>query len=128
MRLDKWLWAARFFRTRSLAKQAIEKGQISLGGVRPKASREVAVGEVLTVQQGFDQKTVEVLALSEQRGSAPVAQLLYRESEQSMAQREARALERRAQALSQPQADCRPTKRERRQREELLKIWNEGDL
>lgn len=125
MRLDKWLWAARFFKTRSLAKQAIEKGQIKIAGVRPKPSREVHVGEELVIEQGFDEKTVTVEGLSEQRGPAAVAQLLYSESAESIAARTAKAEQRKLQALAQPHADHRPNKQERRQREAFLKIWEE---
>lgn len=125
MRLDKWLWTARFFKTRSLAKQAIEKGQIKIGGVRPKPSRDIMCNEVLVIEQGFDEKTVTVLALSEQRGPAAVAQTLYEESAASIAARQAKAEQRKLQALSQPHSDHRPNKQERRQREEFLKIWEE---
>lgn len=114
LRLDKWLWAARFFRTRSMAKTAIEGGKVQLGGQRVKVSREISIGEVLTVRQGFDEKEVTVLGLSAQRRSASEAQQLYRESEASVARREAAAAARRAQPapLYPPR---RPSKRERRQ-------------
>ena len=85
LRLDKWLWAARFFKTRSLAKSAIEGGKVHCGGERCKASKEIRVGDQLQIRQGFDQRSVEVLQLSDQRRGAPEAQLLYRESERSVA-------------------------------------------
>lgn len=125
MRLDKWLWVARFFKTRSLAKQAIEKGQVLVDGQRPKGSREIAAGDVLQVQQGFDRKTVTVLALAEQRGPASVAQALYSEDEASIRLREEKAAQRRAQQLSAPVSDHRPNKRERRQWQALSDLLNE---
>lgn len=125
MRLDKWLWVARFFKTRSLARQAIEKGQVLVDGQRPKSSREIAAGDVLQVQQGFDRKTVTVLGLAEQRGPASVAQALYREDEESIRLREEKVAQRRAQQLSAPVSDHRPNKRERRQWQALSDLLNE---
>ncbi len=116
VRLDKWLWAARFFKTRSLAKQAIEGGKVHYNGERCKVSKEVELGATLTLRQGWDAKTVEVQALSDQRRGAPEAQLLYRETEDSIKQREARAAQRKAFG---PGADLisreRPNKKQRRQ-------------
>ena len=116
VRLDKWLWAARFFKTRSLAKQAIEGGKVHYNGERCKVSKEVEVGATLTIRQGWDTKTVEVQTLSDQRRGAPEAQCLYRETEDSIKQREARAAQRKAFG---PGADLisreRPNKKERRQ-------------
>jgi ribosome-associated heat shock protein Hsp15 len=88
MRIDKWLWAARFFRTRSAAKDAIEGGKVHYQGDRVKVSKDVRVGMELTIRQGFDEKTVEVKALSEHRGGAPAAQLLYEETAPSIAKRD----------------------------------------
>ncbi|MAY35747.1 MAG: RNA-binding protein [Spongiibacteraceae bacterium] len=116
VRLDKWLWAARFFKTRSLAKQAIEGGKVHYNGERCKVSKEVEVGATLTIRQGWDTKTVEVQTLSDQRRGAPEAQCLYRETEDSIKQREARAAQRKAFG---PGADLisreRPNKKQRRQ-------------
>ncbi|WP_372760003.1 ribosome-associated heat shock protein Hsp15 [Litorivivens sp.] len=116
VRLDKWLWAARFFKTRSLAKQAIEGGKVHYNGARCKVSKEVEVGAKLTLRQGWDNKTVIIEAISEQRRGAPEAQQLYRETEDSIKQRELRAAERKAHG---PGADLlsreRPTKKQRRQ-------------
>ncbi len=116
VRLDKWLWAARFFKTRSLAKQAIDGGKVHYNGERCKVSKEVGLGATLTIRQGWDAKTVEVQALSDQRRGAPEAQLLYRETEDSIKQREARAAQRKAFG---PGADLvsreRPNKKQRRQ-------------
>lgn len=116
VRLDKWLWAARFFKTRSLAKQAIEGGKVHYNGERCKVSKEVEVGASLTIRQGWDAKIVEVQTLSDQRRGAPEAQCLYRETEDSIKQREARAAQRKAFG---PGADLisreRPNKKQRRQ-------------
>jgi ribosome-associated heat shock protein Hsp15 len=116
VRLDKWLWAARFFKTRSLAKQAIEGGKVHYNGERCKVSKEVELGASLTIRQGWDAKTVEIQALSDQRRGAPEAQCLYRETEDSIKQREARAAQRKAFG---PGADLisreRPNKKQRRQ-------------
>src|SRR6185503_12302594 len=89
VRLDLWLWAARFFKTRSLAKQAIESGKVELAGQIAKPSRALRVGEAMQVRRGLELFEIEVLALSNQRGPASVAQTLYRESEASIARREA---------------------------------------
>ena len=80
IRIDKWLWAARFFKTRSIAKAAIEGGKVHHNGERVKVSKEIRVGTELTIQQGFDKKTVLVKALSGVRGPAPIAQQLYEET------------------------------------------------
>ncbi|HEX5306030.1 MAG TPA: RNA-binding S4 domain-containing protein [Dyella sp.] len=89
VRVDVWLWAARFFKTRSLAKQAIGGGKVEFNGGPCKAARPVRVGDRLVVRRGEETMEVEVLGLSEQRGPAPVAQALYRESEASRLAREA---------------------------------------
>ncbi len=115
VRIDKWLWAARFFKTRSLAKQAVEGGKVQSQGQKLKPSKEITTGLMLTVRQGYDDKTVEVLALSEQRRGAPEAALLYRETPESIAEREERAAQRKAGMGSYLISDHRPTKKERRQ-------------
>ena len=89
VRLDTWLWAARFFKTRSLAKQAIEAGRVELAGAVCKPSRELHAGAMLRVMRGDECFEIEVLALSDRRGPGKVAQTLYRESEASRAMREA---------------------------------------
>ncbi len=83
VRLDKWLWAARFFKTRAKAKQAIDGGKIHVDGARGKAGKELRLGDQLKIRQGWDEKTVVVMGLSEKRGGAPDAELLYRETQQS---------------------------------------------
>mgnify|MGYP001814110765 FL=1 len=115
LRLDKWLWAARFFKTRSLAKAAIEGGKVHLGGQRVKVSREVSVGDTLQIRQGWDEKVVVVMALSEQRRGAPEAQRLYEETGESIAKREAEAAARKAAGGMIDRPDRRPDKRQRRQ-------------
>ncbi|RDE18198.1 RNA-binding protein [Motiliproteus coralliicola] len=114
VRLDKWLWAARFFKTRALAKQAIEGGKVHYNGTRAKVSKAVEIGAMLQIRQGFDEKTVEVLKLSDQRRGAPEAALLYHETEQSLAQRELAAEQRKAQRATVAPERGRPTKKDRR--------------
>lgn len=119
VRLDKWLWAARFYKTRSIAKAMIEGGKVHYNGQRAKTSKEVEVGAMIKLRQGNDEKEIIVTALSDQRRGAPEAQLLYQETEKSVKQREAIALARKANALSMPHPDRRPNKKERR---ELVKF------
>ena len=114
VRLDKWLWAARFFKTRGLACEAIKGGKIELNGSRAKPSREVRVGDELQVRQGFDEKTVIVRDLSDRRGPAPVAQQLYEETAESIAAREKAAEQRRLANAHREPGQGRPTKRARR--------------
>jgi len=115
LRLDKWLWAARFFKTRSLAKAAIDGGKVHLGGHRVKVSREISAGDVLQIRQGWDEKVVEVLALSNQRRGAPEAQALYRETPESIERREAEAAARKAAGGMIDRPAQRPSKKQRRQ-------------
>lgn len=115
VRLDKWLWAARFFKTRRLAKAAIEGGKVHCAGQRVKVAKELAVGEELIIRQGFDKKEVRVLALSEQRRGAAEAALLYEETETSQAAREQRAAERKAGSAGFQPSDHKPSKKERQQ-------------
>ncbi len=123
VRIDKWLWAARFFKTRSLAKAAIEGGHVHCDGQRMKVSREVMAGMLLTLRQGNEHKTVLVKALSAVRGPAPVAQQLYEETEESIAARAQLAEQRKAMNLAHP--DHRPNKKERRQIHRFQKGWSE---
>ena len=121
VRLDKWLWAARFFKTRSLAADEIGKGRISVNEQVAKASREVRVGDRLDLRDGPVVRIVFVKGVSEQRGPAPVAALLFEETPDSIARRTQQALERRMNtepSLAIEQG--RPTKRDRRQ----LADWN----
>lgn len=114
VRIDKWLWAARFFKTRSLAKTAIEGGKVHLDGQRCKASKDVSVGMVLRIRQGWDEKTVEVIALSDQRRGAPEAALLYRETDESLRLREQNAEQRKLARDAAGHPSHRPNKKERR--------------
>jgi ribosome-associated heat shock protein Hsp15 len=114
IRIDKWLWAARFFKTRSLAKQAIDGGKVHCNGEHCKCSREIAAGFELCIRQGEDERTVLVLGLSNLRQGAPQAALLYAETPTSLAKRTQLAAERQAQnAMADPHAG-RPTKQDRR--------------
>ena len=115
LRLDKWLWAARFFKTRSLAKAAIEGGKVQMDGQRVKVSREIAVGDLLRIRQGWDEKIVRVMALSDQRRGAPQAQGLYQETAESIDRREAQAQARKAAGGMIDRPSQRPTKKQRRQ-------------
>ncbi|MFQ3787902.1 ribosome-associated heat shock protein Hsp15 [Halomonas sp. A29] len=114
VRLDKWLWAARFFKTRALAKKAIEGGKVHYNGGRAKTSKNVEVGALIRVPQGWDVWEVEVVALSDQRRGAPEARELYRETAESVARRESEAEGRRLtnQAMQHPLK--RPDKKQRR--------------
>ena len=115
VRLDKWLWAARFFKTRSLAKAAIEGGKVQLDGKRVKVSKEVSVGDRLRIRQGWDEKDITVLAVSDQRRGATEAQSLYEESADSVARRENAATARKAAGGMLERPMRKPSKRERRQ-------------
>ena len=120
LRIDKWLWAARFFKTRSLAVDAVECGKVHVNDARVKPAKLIAIGDTLKVRLGPYQHVVEVLGLSDRRGPAPEAQRLYRETEQSRAQREIIAAEFKAQ--EKPIfAGGRPTKRDRRAIEKFRK-------
>ena len=114
VRLDLWLWAARFFKTRSLAKQAIEAGRVEVGGQAVKPSRGVKLGEKLSVRRGDERFEVEVLGLSDKRGSAPVAQALYAESAESVAARAAEREKKRLEATGYRAPLTKPDKRARR--------------
>jgi ribosome-associated heat shock protein Hsp15 len=121
MRLDKWLWAARFYKTRGLATEEVGKGRVQVNGQAAKPSRELKPGDLLEMRQGEVQRTVEVKALSSVRGPAPVAQALYAETPDSIARREKAAEQRRVAAEpAQTIEQGRPTKRDRRK----LADWN----
>ena len=120
-RLDKWLWAARFYKTRALAAEDIVKGRVSVNEQVAKASRELREGDVIDLRQGGSNRTLVVKALSRQRGPASTAQALYEETPESVERRLARAAERRLNAEPALAIDPgRPTKRDRRQ----LADWN----
>jgi len=117
-RIDKWLWAARFFKTRSAATDAVAGGHVHVGGARVKPSRELRVGETVEIVQGRSKRTVVVAGLADRRGPASVAATLYEETPESLEAREQLQLERR---LTQPIFGARPTKLERRRLEALHK-------
>ncbi len=114
MRLDVWLWAARFFKTRSVARQAVETGKIDVAGQRAKAARSLRTGDVVRVTRGDEVFEVEVLALGGKRGSASAAQAMYDESETSRAQREQVRLLRAAERTGYRAPEHKPDKRARR--------------
>ena len=114
MRLDKWLWAARFFKTRSLATQAIDHGRVKLNGERVKPARDVKAGDRLALRIGEVEWTLTVQALAMQRGPAPVAQALYGEDPASLARRQQQASDRKLAASPSAAIKGRPTKRDRR--------------
>ena len=131
LRIDKWLWAARFYKTRTLASAEVDKGRVQVNGVAVKPARELKAGDLLQLRSGPVTRTVTVMAISDKRGPAPVAALLYQETESSVAQRLQAAEQRRlapepALTLSQG----RPTKRDRRDTEKARSNlgghdWNE---
>lgn len=125
VRADKWLWAARFFRTRTLAKEAIEGGKVHMQGQKIKTSKELHVGDVLTIRQGHasvaEQKTIVITALSDTRGNATIAQTLYQETEESIATREFFAEQRKLQNLARP--STKPDKKQRRDIKKFKEQW-----
>lgn len=119
MRIDKWLWAARFFKTRTLASRACELGRIEAVGQQTKPSREVRVGDLLKVKNDGGEFQIEVLLLSESRGPAAIAQTLYRETEASRDRRLKLAEERKAMPHYEASRDGKPSKRDRRKLDRL---------
>ena len=114
VRLDKWLWAARFYKTRALAREMIDGGKVHYNGQRSKPSKLVELNATLTLRQGNDERTVVIKAITEQRRPAPEAVLLYEETAESIEKREKTALARKMNALTMPHPDRRPDKKERR--------------
>ena len=125
IRIDKWLWAARFYKTRSLAVEQIDKGRVQINGAPCKPAREVKLGDLIRVTQGPMVKDVRVMGISAMRGPAPVAQALYAETDDSQKAREKAAAARRlAPEPGETIAHGRPTKRDRRAMDEA-RGWNE---
>lgn len=122
VRLDKWLWAARFYKTRGIAKQMIEGGKVHYEGQRAKCSKAVEVGATLQIRQGWDERIIVVKALSEQRRGAAEAQALYEETADSLARREERAAQRKAMKGSELSPKQKPDKRSRRQLLEVKEL------
>jgi ribosome-associated heat shock protein Hsp15 len=128
VRLDRWLWAARFFRTRAQAKAAVEGGKVDLHpdgatgpgrAIKPKVSKELSVGDLLTIRRGWTEETVVVRALSEARGNATAARTLYEETEDSVIRRQAEVARRRMERAGLKMPERRPSKRDRRALKEL---------
>lgn len=115
VRIDKWLWAARFYKTRSLARQMIEGGKVEYNGAKAKPSRNVEVGAKIKLLQGFSRKEVIVKAISDVRGSASVAITLYEETAESIERRQEEARLNKLAALINPHPDTKPNKKERRE-------------
>jgi ribosome-associated heat shock protein Hsp15 len=114
VRLDKWLWAARFFKTRSVAREAVAGGKVHLNGNRAKPGRSLNIGDELRVQRGEEEYTITIVELSTRRGPAPVARTLYEESEESRIRREKLAKERKLEHQQYATRERRPDKRQRR--------------
>lgn len=124
VRLDKWLWAARCYKTRAIARAMIEGGKVHYNGQRTRPGKHVEINATLTLQQGHDQRTLIVKALSGVRQSASVAQQLYSETSESIEKRQKLAEARKLNALSMPHPDKRPDKKQRRH---LIKFKLTGD-
>ena len=113
VRLDKWLWAARFYKTRSVARNMVDGGKVHYNGQRSKPSKIVELGAVIALRQGNEEKTVTIDKISDQRRGAPEAQTLYTETQESVAKREQHAQDRKLHAVS-PSPERRPDKKQRR--------------
>jgi ribosome-associated heat shock protein Hsp15 len=123
IRIDKWLWAARFYRTRTTAKEAIDGGKVHFQGERVKVSKEIRIGMELTIRQGFDEKIIVIKGISAIRGNATAAQVLYEETPTSIARRELFQAARKLSNLARP--DHRPNKHERQQ---LQRFQNKNSI
>ena len=123
VRLDKWLWAARFYKTRAMAREMIEGGKVHYNGQRSKPGKAVELNAVLTLRQGNDDRTVVIVGISEQRRPANEATAMYEETQESIEKREKMAQARKLNALTMPHPDRRPDKKERR---DLMK-FKHGD-
>jgi len=121
VRIDKWLWAARFFKTRALASEAVNGGHVHVNGERCKRAHALKAGDVLKITKSGATYVITILVLSERRGSARVAQALYAEDSESLANRQLQAAQYRLHVMANPHPVKRPDKRERRQ----LKAWRE---
>ncbi|MEP1448526.1 MAG: ribosome-associated heat shock protein Hsp15 [Paraglaciecola sp.] len=115
VRLDKWLWAARFYKTRSVARDAVQSGKVQYNGQRSKPGKIVELGATIKVPQGYDLKDVVVMQLQEQRQGAPLAQLMYKETSASESLRARNAEARKLSIFHSPRPDHRPDKKQRRQ-------------
>ena len=118
-RLDKWLWAARFYKTRAIAKQMIDGGKVFYNGQRTKSGKAVAIGDIIRLRQGYEEKEVEVIALADKRKDATFAQTLYQETKDSAETRERNAIARKQGILLSPASETKPDKKQRRQIRQL---------
>lgn len=118
-RLDKWLWAARFYKTRAIAKQMIDGGKVFYNGQRTKSGKAVAVGDNIKLRQGYEEKEVIITALADKRRGATFAQTLYQETDSSIESREKNTLARKQGVLFSPASDTKPDKKQRRQIRQL---------
>ena len=118
-RLDKWLWAARFYRTRAIAKQMIDGGKVFYNGQRAKSGKAVVIGDSIKIRQGFDEREVTVIELADTRRDATFAQTLYQETAKSIDTRENNALARKQGILLSPASDTKPDKKQRRKLREF---------
>ncbi len=121
VRIDKWLWAARFFKTRSLASRAVSGGKVTINGQRVKSAKTVVLDNIITIRKGQVEQTVTVLGLAEKRGPAKIAQTLYEESAESIMQREADRQERSLFFAGQQMPAKRPGKKDRRKIREFIR-------
>ncbi|MCQ8880149.1 ribosome-associated heat shock protein Hsp15 [Pseudoalteromonas shioyasakiensis] len=119
VRLDKWLWAARFYKTRAIARDMVQGGKVHYNGQRTKPSKIVELGAQIKLAQGVDEKTITVLKIVEKRAGAPIAQTLYQELQASIEKREANAIARKNNSFFAPHPERKPDKKQRR---ELLKM------
>jgi len=118
-RLDKWLWAARFYKTRAIAKQMIDGGKVFYNGQRSKSGKAVSIGDRIKIRQGFEEKEVIVVVLADRRQDATFAQTLYQETASSSETREKNALARKQGILLSPASDSKPDKKQRRKLREF---------
>ena len=118
-RLDKWLWAARFYKTRAIAKQMIDGGKVFYNGQRSKSSKAVNIGDLIRIRQGHEDKEVLVIAIAERRRDATFAQTLYKETDASIEVREKNSLARQQGILLSPASDTKPDKKQRRKLREF---------
>ena len=115
VRLDKWLWAARFFKTRAVARDMVQSGKVQYNGQRTKPGKHVELGAMIKVPAGWDNREIKVLGLSDKRLSAPLAQALFEETAESVTKREENQAARKLSAFHSPKPDHRPDKKQRRQ-------------
>jgi ribosome-associated heat shock protein Hsp15 len=125
IRLDKWLWAARFYKTRAIAKQMIDGGKVFYNGQRTKSGKSVTLGDTIKIRQGFDQKELTVMALADKRRDATFALTLYKETTDSIKIREKTSLARQQGILLSPASETKPDKKQRRQIRQMKEGFNE---